>query len=122
MTTPQLREAYNLLSPSVVFLSETKNRDKFMESVSNILHFDHSIVVDSMNRSGGMALFWKQEVSVIEIKRTTFTIEPHIADNNKQVDWWLIGIYASCDAAIKKNQWKVEKGRKRLWETRWIIV
>ena len=57
LTIPQLREACNLLSPSVVFLCETKNRDKYMETVRKRLNFNHSVIVESMNRSGGMAFF-----------------------------------------------------------------
>ena len=84
-----------------------------MDTVRNRVYFDHSVIMESMNRSGGMALFWKQEVNVIEIHKTAFIIEAHIVDHNQQTDWWLIGSYARCDAAIRKNKWKVRSARKR---------
>ncbi|XP_071924702.1 uncharacterized protein [Coffea arabica] len=122
LTISQLRKACNLLSPSVVFLCETKNRDKYMETVRKRLNFDHSAVVESMNRFGRMALLWKQEVKITEIHKIVFTIEAHIVDHSQHTNWWLIGIYASCDATTKKNQWKVLNERKRLWGRRWIVA
>ena len=38
------------------------------------------------------------------------------------MDWWFIGIYASTDNQIKRNQWKVIERRKELWGTRWMIA
>ena len=69
-----------------------------------------------------MAFFWKQEVKIIEIHKRAFTIEAHIVDHSQHTDWWLIGIYASCDVATRKNQWKVLNERKRLWGQRWIVA
>ncbi|XP_027156321.1 uncharacterized protein LOC113757111 [Coffea eugenioides] len=54
LTIPQLREVNNLSSPSMVFLSETKNRSNYMGKVKNILKFDEIQVVESMNKAGGI--------------------------------------------------------------------
>ena len=57
LTVPQLRAAKNLLSPNMVFLSETKNRFRYMKKVQNILRYDESVIVEAMDRKEGMALF-----------------------------------------------------------------
>ena len=118
LTVPQLREANNLFSPNIVFLSETKNRIKYMEKVKSILRFDEMTVVEAMNRAGGMTLMWNRNIDVIRVVTTTFTIEAHVKDSNSKEDWWLIGIYASCESRIRKNQWQVIRERKRLWGDR----
>ena len=122
LTIPQLREVNNLFSPSMVFLSETKNRTKYMEKVKNILRFDEMVVVEAMNKAGGMALLWKDEVKILEVLTTAFTIEAHVEDAEVNSDWWFIGIYASCDNQIRKQQWQVIERRKRLWGERWLIA
>ncbi|XP_071940395.1 uncharacterized protein [Coffea arabica] len=122
LTIPQLREVNNLFSPSMVFLSETKNRTKYMEKVKNNLRFDEMAVVEAMNKASGMALLWKQEVKIIEVLMTAFTIEAHVKDMEVNSDWWFVGIYASCDHKVRKQQWKVLENRKRLWEERWMII
>ncbi|XP_027096192.1 uncharacterized protein [Coffea arabica] len=122
LTIPQLREVNNLFSPSMVFLSETKNRTKYMEKVKNILRFDEMVVVEAMNKAGGMALLWKDEVKILEVLTTAFTIEAHVEDAEVNSDWWFIGIYASCDNQIRKQQWQVIERLKRLWGERWLIA
>ena len=114
LTIPQLREACNLLSPQMVFLCETKNRLQFMERIRKQLRFEKCEVVESMNKAGGMMVMWNYEVTVVEIKTTAFTMEIHIMDTDKNVDWWFIGIYASTDDQIRRNQWEVLQRRKVL--------
>ena len=104
LTIPQLREVNNLFSPSMVFLSETKNRTKYMEKVKNILRVDDLVVVEAMNKAGGMALLWKDEVKILEVLTTTFTIEAHVEDLEVNCDWWFVGIYASCEHQIRHQQ------------------
>ncbi|XP_041027305.1 uncharacterized protein LOC121267465 [Juglans microcarpa x Juglans regia] len=48
--------------PNVVFLSETKCRRKRIELTRDKLSFDHCFSVDSIGRSGGIAIFWKREI------------------------------------------------------------
>ena len=65
-----------------------------------------------MNRAGGMALFWTKETQVLEVNTTAFTIEAKIEDTDNQVIWWFIGLYASCDHMIRREQWRVLSNRK----------
>ena len=87
MTIPQLKEACNLLSPNMVFFCETKTRKQFMEKVQRKLRFEECVVVESMNKSGGMAILWNPEVKGLEVKTTAFTMEIHIMDTEHDVDW-----------------------------------
>ena len=57
LTVPQLREVNNFSSPSLIFLSETKNRKPVLDRIARGLRFDNSVVIEAMNRAGGMALF-----------------------------------------------------------------
>ena len=54
--------------------------------------------------------------------QSALTIKAHIFYQETQVDWWFVGIYASCVDNIRKNQWKIIENRKRMWGSRWIIV
>ena len=122
LTIPQLKEANNLLSPKMIFFRETKNKARFMENVRRKLGFEESIVVEAMNRSGGMALMWRREVKMVQVLQSAFTLESHLNDQESQQDWWFIGLYASCDALSRKEHWKVIKERSKLWGDKWIIA
>ena len=104
LTIPQLREVNNLFSPSMVFLSETKNRTTYTEKVKNILSFDEMAVIEAMNKAGGLALLWKEEVKIVQVLMTAFTIEAHVEDTEANSDWWFVGICASCDHRVRKQQ------------------
>ena len=83
MTIFQLREACNHLSPSMLFSCETKNREKVVENIRKKLNFENSSIVESINRSGGIALMWNKDIKAIEVLQTAFTIEAHLIDQNK---------------------------------------
>lgn len=106
MIIPHMKEVNNLLSLNLVFLSETKNRTKYMEKIKRIRHFDNCFVVDAMNRAGGMTLLWNVEIKVKDIRNSTFTIEVLIEDDEVKQEWRLIGIYASCQSQMRKRQWE----------------
>jgi hypothetical protein len=50
--------------PDMVFLMKTKLRASRMERVQVKLEFDYMFVVDSVGRSGGLALFWMMYLGV----------------------------------------------------------
>ena len=97
LTVPHLREVNNLLSPNLIFLSETKNRKPVVDMIARGLRFDNRAVVEAMHKAGGMALLWKEDTQVVEVYRTVFTIEAKIEDMDLNCIWWFIGVYASCD-------------------------
>ncbi|XP_071924745.1 uncharacterized protein [Coffea arabica] len=86
------------------------------------LRFDNSVVVEAMNRAGGMALFWTKDTHILEVNTTAFTIEAKIEDIDTQITWWFVGLYASYDQMIKREQWRVLSRRKRLWGARYLIA
>ena len=86
LTIPHLKETNQLFSPSIVFLSETKNRQFFMKKMQRIRNCENDYVVEAVNRAGGMALFWKNEVKVKEVLQSAFAIEAHIEDQDSKWD------------------------------------
>ncbi|XP_071900968.1 uncharacterized protein [Coffea arabica] len=122
LTVPHLREVNNPLSPNLIFLSETKNRRLVVDRIARGLRFDNSVVVEAMHKSGGMAVMWKEDPKTLEVNQTAFTIEVRIEDYEYHCDWWFVGIYASCDAQIRKEQWRVLRDRSRLWGDRFLIA
>lgn len=122
LTVPQLREVNNLSSPSLIFLSETKNRKPVIDRIARRLRFENSVVVEAMNRAGGMAMFWSRDTNILEVNTTAFTIEAKIEDSDSNCIWWFVGLYASCDPLIRREQWRVISRRKRLWGDRFLIA
>ncbi|XP_071912962.1 uncharacterized protein [Coffea arabica] len=111
LTVPQLREVIRLHSPSLVFLSETKKKKSFLNSVKQWIKFDNVFVVDPVGLAGGLAVLWKQELKVKKVLFTSFTIELLIDDWEIGAEWWCICVYASTNASVRREQWKVLERR-----------
>ena len=63
-----------------------------MEKVKNRLIFEKCYAVEALDRSGGMALMWNNDIKMLEIYHAALTIEIHVQDTDIQIDWWFIGI------------------------------
>ena len=122
LTIPQLKEMIYLHFPSIVFLSETKNKKTVMEKVKRQLKFDQCYVVEPVGKAGGLTLFWKEEVQVESITDGNFFIEVKIKDLEAKCEWWLVGVYASTDENIRKEQWRKIEEKKKDWGDLWILV
>ena len=124
MIVPQLREACNLFSQSIVFLSETKNRTKYIEKVKTILRFEEMVVVKAMNRASRLDLLWNKDVEVLKVVTISFTVEALVRHQSSKISWWFIEVYASSEGSIRKKQWKesASRGTNGYWlETLMIL-
>ena len=74
-----------------------------MEKVRKQLKFGKRAIVESMNKSGGMAVMWNNDFKVIEVLTTSFTMEVHILDLEKYMDWWFIAICANTNDQARMN-------------------
>ncbi|CAA7029125.1 unnamed protein product [Microthlaspi erraticum] len=63
-TVRHLREVHGRYFPEVTFLCETKNRRKYMEGIVEQLGYFDLHTVEPIGKSGGLALMWKDSVSV----------------------------------------------------------
>ena len=91
-----LRRLLSSENPQIVFLSETKLKQREMKFVLKKLKFDRMIVVDcegvGRKRSGGLVLFWKMEMNV----QVTSWSQNHIDVIVSEVDgseWRFTGVY-----------------------------
>ncbi|XP_075092491.1 uncharacterized protein LOC107771940 [Nicotiana tabacum] len=79
LTVPFLKETTPLHSPNMIFLSETKNRDRIVQRVQRQLEMAHVITVEPMGLSGGLALFWNDNIQ----KKRRFYFDKRWVDREK---------------------------------------
>ena len=60
----ELSRLIKVQRPRIVFLMETKLKEKGIEEVKNELKIDNVVCVDRIGMSGGLALFWDSEWDV----------------------------------------------------------
>ncbi|KAL9678785.1 hypothetical protein QQ045_016636 [Rhodiola kirilowii] len=74
-TVHALSKLVRVNHPLVVGLLETKARKGRMEWIQNEIGFSNGFVVDSRGRSGGLALWWKEEVTITIKSYSDFHID-----------------------------------------------
>jgi hypothetical protein len=63
-TVKDLRRLVKAKRPTMIFLMETKLRQIKMEKIICTLGFNNLLVVDSIGKSGGLALLWNDEAGL----------------------------------------------------------
>ena len=93
-----------------------------MESVKQKLNIEDSVIVDSVGKAGGLALFWKHWIKMIEVELSNFYIAARMTDIEARCEWTFIGIYASTDDGRRRSQWREIERTMTKWGDKWIIV
>ncbi|GKA85217.1 reverse transcriptase [Tanacetum coccineum] len=101
-----LRELCQAHRPNVVFLMEMKNKERYLESLRRSLPFTGFFYVNPIGRLGGLALLWKDSITL------------NIANGNKNiilvdgiclapfVSWRACFIYGPHDRRDRKLLWQ----------------
>ncbi|GJZ34868.1 reverse transcriptase [Tanacetum coccineum] len=101
-----LQELCRAHRPNVVFLMETKNKERYLESLRHSLPFTGFFYVDLIGRLGGLALWWKDSITL------------NISNGNKNiilvdgiclapfVSWRACFIYGPHDRRDRKLLWQ----------------
>ena len=59
-----LQKVINKEDPAIVFLMEKKSDLEWMGKVKEWFKFKHGLIVPSQGKSGGLAMFWREEVKL----------------------------------------------------------
>ncbi|GJT25269.1 reverse transcriptase [Tanacetum coccineum] len=106
LTVLNLRELCRVHRSDVVFLMEMKNKERYLESLRCSLPFTGFFYVNPIGRSGGLALWWKDNITL------------NIANGNKNiilvdgiclapsVSWRACFIYGPHDRRDRKLLWQ----------------
>ncbi|KAL0385614.1 UNVERIFIED_CONTAM: hypothetical protein Sradi_2955700 [Sesamum radiatum] len=117
-TVRALKDMVHSLNPDLVFLMETKITTQKIDSLKRSLDM-HRICVNSVGRSGGLALLWRRSVMVTIQSYSPCHIDATVQDPNQPPLWRFSGIYGESDASKHKITWsllsKLHSQSRRPW-------
>ncbi|KAH7839758.1 hypothetical protein Vadar_008356 [Vaccinium darrowii] len=120
LTFHQLKEFSRLYSPSLFFLSETKNGVTRLEVVKKALGMDGSLWVEPAGLAGGLAIFWKGATKVDLKYQCSWFIDVQINEEDGS-NWRLINVYFSSRIEVRRAQWEVFLQHKNCLGEDWLI-
>jgi hypothetical protein len=92
--------------PDILFLCETKLKEKEIEYLRWRLNMPNMIAKDCEGRCGGLALFWRREVKVSLRWKSRYHIDVDVEEEDGK-KWRLTGIYGESKAGEKDNTWRL---------------
>ncbi|OVA03239.1 Endonuclease/exonuclease/phosphatase [Macleaya cordata] len=82
-------------NPDIMFISETKQKGNFMESLLRNSKFNNWFLVSPMGTAGGLALAWDGRISLEVVHYSHNQIHALVWDSNTNVECILSGFYGS---------------------------
>ncbi|KAK6120408.1 hypothetical protein DH2020_045888 [Rehmannia glutinosa] len=121
-TVSQVKESWRLLRPDLFFLCETKRKKGFVKTVARQLRVDQNwFCVEPQGKSGGLFLCWSNEVKVLNIVPSYFSLEVEVLQPSDGSSIWVIFVYCSSQIRERVEQWDFFLKARPNWGNLWII-
>ena len=79
--------------PDILFLMETMNSDQFSLKVFKWLGYDYFHTIESIGKSGGLAIFWKNHLEIDFFFEDKNLLDLKVSQRNKS---WLFMVTMWC--------------------------
>ena len=104
LTIRRLRELYRSKSPDIMFLMETKNSDEFIMKKTNDFHYHNYFPVSPVGTSGGLALQWKDTMSLKVLESLPNLIDAEVS--YKEASSFISFVYGEPAVENRSSFWK----------------
>ncbi|GKD66173.1 reverse transcriptase [Tanacetum coccineum] len=107
LTVSNLRALHKAHCPDVVFLIETKNKQRMLEKIRRSLKFSDAYYIDPVGRSGGLALWWNSAtgLNILNGRKNLITAEGIFSMGVYSYSGFMCFVYAPHDAASRSPVW-----------------
>lgn len=89
----------------MVFISESKCNNERAEFIKRSMGFGGCFSVDSMGRSGGLILFWRNSAEVIVRSFSKGHVDVVVREEN--LNWRFTSFYGDLDPTKREDSWKL---------------
>ena len=108
--------------PQIVFLMETKSKIKRMERIKNRIGFANGLIVPSRGRSGGMAMFWIQEVNLDINSYSGNHIDAIVREIDGNFLWRITGFYGHPETHHRYESWRLLAFLHSQFQLPWLCL
>ena len=122
-TRRALKDLVSQNRPQIIFLCETKiSREEDFKSLHRALGFAHSKAVLSDGRSGGLGLFWTDDVTLQIGTSSANHIDATIINVGGLSSWRLTGFYGYPHASDRDKSWELLRALADLDSLPWVVI
>lgn len=117
----KVRKLIRQYSPGLVFLSETHLQGSRAQNFRYYVGFPNCFAVDSVGRSGGLLLLWKEEWDVSIRSYTRWHIDAVVKCPSGRL-WRFTGFYGHPTPSQRVHSWALLSRLKQLLDLPWCVV
>ena len=101
---------------------ETKSGLDWMLKIRDWCKYKNGLIVPSRGSSGGLALFWKQEIR-LDIQTYSHSHIDAWVDGGDGISWWhLTGFYGELDTSKRWESWQILKHLHGTSSLPWLAI
>jgi exonuclease III len=117
----EVRDLAKDYAPSVLCLLETQIDKKRVEGLARTLGFDNSFAVSSQGRSGGLGLFWNNEINLEVLPYSQYHIDAIISSPTME-QWRLTCVYGEARVSERYKMWDLLKFLRSSSPLPWVCM
>lgn len=121
VTIHELRNLAKDFAPAILCVVETQVGKKRVEGLTRTLGFHGCYAVDSVGRSGGLGVFWKDSVDFRMLRYSSRHIDGEVYIQGKP-PWRLTCIYGEADRSNRHNTWQLMRDIKGESALPWCCI
>lgn len=119
-TVRRLKEIHHKYLLDIICLSETKQQDNYIRDLSCDLEFPNYVSVPPIGLSGGLSIFWKQEVDVTVLYQSAHLIDCKVIFNG--ISFYLSFVYGYPERQHRHLLWERLERIAVNRQGRWFIT
>lgn len=105
----------------MVFISKTKLNGRRASLIKDRLGFEYGVHVDSVGRSGGLALMWRKDWYVVIQSFSRAFIDGYITSPDAN-SWWFTRFYGHLEKAQRHYCWELLRQLRGLFILPWLVA
>ncbi|XP_019191691.1 PREDICTED: uncharacterized protein LOC109186215 [Ipomoea nil] len=108
--------------PVLIFLMETLSNSDSMLSIKQRLGWHGCFTVDPVGRGGGLALLWKEEITVTVTSSSLNHIDTEIQLEGSDAKWRFTGFYGISDRTRRVESWNLLTNLATRSNLPWLLM
>ncbi|XP_071678252.1 uncharacterized protein [Lolium perenne] len=120
-TVKEIRDLVRRYAPTLLCVQETQLQKAHVEGLARSIGFDKCFAVSSHGRSGGLALFWNNNISIEILPYSQYHIDAIVKELGKE-PWRLTTVYGEAQVAERFKTWDMLKFIRSLSPYPWVCL
>ena len=120
-TVRELHTLARQFAPSILCILETQLEGSRVEQLAEGLGFNKSFAVSSSGRSGGLCIFWNDEIKVQILGYSRYHIDA-LVDNMVDIQVRISFVYGEAQVPNRQNTWNTLKNIAETQNRPWAVI